>query len=166
MTPSHHLVAAITELREELRETRAHADKLDRAIKDLEDLVPHSHEAVDDKVPASPSGSESLLTSNGSHPTITRRPLLRDAIPEVLRANGEAMTIKALADELWRREWIGGASEDSRAEMVREALRTLKRVGIVTSEIPEGEKAAVWRLANVMLPRPPMYTFSEEASGI
>jgi hypothetical protein len=171
VAPNTHVGAALRQLREELAEREAQAAKLRKAITGLEELLPPSNisrvtlEIVNPATetrstvavqPATPPGVES----------IARRPLLRDGIPQVLRVNPAGLTIRAIADELFRLNWLGGTHDDSRAEMVREALRALKRVGIVESEVPDGAKAAIWRLSNVLLPRPPTYTSAEEESGI
>jgi hypothetical protein len=81
--------------------------------------------------------------------SIARRPLLRDGIPRVLSLNPTGMTIRALAEELSRRQWVGGTHDESRTEMVRQALSALKRARIVESVVPTGEKAAIWRLSNI-----------------
>jgi hypothetical protein len=94
-----------------------------------------------------------------------RRPLLRDSIPVLLRTNLSGMTIKEITDALLLREWITG-QEDSRIEMVRAALGALKREGMVVSDVPPGEKAAVWRMSNRMLGRPPAFSQAEQERGI
>jgi hypothetical protein len=168
---STHLVAAVRELRDQLRESEAQAEKLRKAITDLEDLLPRSNidrvtlAIVNPGTETPASGAVQPPVENVGE-SIARRPLLRDAIPQVLRLNPAGLTIRAIADELLRRNWVGGTHQESRTEMVREALRALKRVGIVESETRGGEKAATWRLSNVLLPRPPTYTVAEEERGI
>jgi hypothetical protein len=153
MTPTTHLLAALAELRERLRENEVDAAQLRKAIKDLEDLLPPTNigrVTLQITNPTNETRTPETIRSVRSQAdeSIARRPLLRDGIPRVLSLDPAGMTIRALADELSRRQWIGGTYDESRTEIVRQALSALKRARIVESEIPVGEKAAIWRLSN------------------
>jgi hypothetical protein len=166
---SQHLRAALGELNEELRELDARREMVQTAISGIEKLI--NSEAKQDAAPASQARETAITdepptpaSANGATATPPRRPLLRDSIPVILREHPEGLTLKELTEELWRREWIGGKTEGSRAETVRQGLAGLRRNGVIASEIPPGEKAA--RLSNVMLPRAPAYSHEEEEHGI
>lgn len=175
--PGQRLTAALNELRKELVEINTRRKKIERAIEGLTALLSIDAEAdAEPPVPVVPpcqqeeahhlsddiAGNGGDATNGNRRPE--RRPLLRDSIPQVLREHPDGLTLKELADELWRRDWVGGKTQERRLETVRQGLVALRRNGVISHEIPPGEKAA--RLSNVILPRAPTYSAIEENEGI
>jgi hypothetical protein len=84
--------------------------------------------------------------------TMDRRSRLEPAAIDYLRDRGtEGTTLEAMSMDLWNRKILGGESGPS-IESLRQVLLRLARKGIAVSTTPPGQKKALWRLRNQLLP--------------
>jgi hypothetical protein len=136
---SERLVSVITTLREELKASEDQVAKLRTLLAAAEDYVGA----------AAPVPSPAL--TNGD------RPPLRQAIVTVIReSHNRGWLLTDLANELWRRKWLGGEEKPSKPTL-RQALDNLLQQGMVVAEKQGDDRWApnLWKLSDKMLTRAP-----------